>query len=140
MTRTAIRLAAAGTALAETEQITGRLPGNLLLYEAQARKPVDDPSEERWTISDRPGSNLGFYPCDLSGRTNSGRVNARTVEFTSPGFSRGEQLVIYRSAGAARSAMAGRSHRSTDAGASGPAPTSSRPRRDRSAPGTRPYG
>ncbi|GAA2910069.1 hypothetical protein GCM10010517_76540 [Streptosporangium fragile] len=115
--RTAARVAVAGVtlaatftggaALAETGQATGQFPRNFLLYESQARKPVDDPTEEKWTISNKLSKNLGFFPCNLSKNTGSGRASARTVEFTAPLFYRGEQLVVYRSAGAARDAMAG---------------------------------
>ncbi|MER6172414.1 hypothetical protein [Streptosporangium sp. NPDC001681] len=117
MTRTAIRLAAAGTvlatvlaggtALAETGRAGGKIPRDFLLHEPEARRPVRYPDAEEWKISNRPTKNLGFNPCDLSRPVDGGRVATRTVDYHAPEFHRGEQLVIYRSTGAARGAMAG---------------------------------
>ncbi|MBB2912250.1 hypothetical protein FHS43_003530 [Streptosporangium becharense] len=98
---------AGGTALAETGQAAGQFPKDFLLYESEARKPVDDPTEEKWTISNKLGKNPGFSPCDLSKHMRGGQVSARTVGFNAPLFYRGEQLVVYRSESAARSAFAG---------------------------------
>ncbi|GAA2910078.1 hypothetical protein GCM10010517_76550 [Streptosporangium fragile] len=116
MGRTAMRLAVAGAtlattfaggaALAETGQATGQIPKNFLLYESEARKPVNPSSGEKWTISNKLGATLAFNPCLLNRPSDSGRVSTRTIDYQFSEVHRAEQLVLYRSAGAARSAMA----------------------------------
>jgi hypothetical protein len=101
---------AGGTALAETGE-TGRtvagIPKNFLLHEARARKPVRYPDEEEWTISDRLGGNLEINPCGLRRPADRDRTAMRTVTYQAPEHHSGEQLVIYRSASAARKALTG---------------------------------
>ncbi|GAA3035367.1 hypothetical protein [Streptosporangium longisporum] len=146
-TRTAIRLAAAGTALAAlsmggtalagtgagagtggtaqasggtgpvataglTGQDTGdtgavRIPRNFLLHEARARGPVRYPGEEKWTIRDGVRGPLEVELCGPRRPADTGRVAARAVVHEAPEHRSAEQLVIYRSAGSARRAMAG---------------------------------
>ncbi|MBB2912249.1 hypothetical protein FHS43_003529 [Streptosporangium becharense] len=96
-----------GVALAETGQTSGQIPRGFLLYEAEARKPVDPSLGEKWTISNKLSSNLAFNPCTLNSPSDGGRVSARTIEYSFSEVHRAEQLVLYRTAGAARSAMSG---------------------------------
>ncbi|GII05098.1 hypothetical protein [Planobispora takensis] len=85
----------------------GKLPRDFLLYEAQARKPVKYPEEEEWTISNRRTENFTLNPCGLRSSVGSGRVSARTITYSAPEFHKSEQLVVFRSAGAAHKAFAG---------------------------------
>ncbi|MFI6506300.1 hypothetical protein ACIBCT_01725 [Streptosporangium sp. NPDC050855] len=102
--------AATGTAAtaeqhAGAEKPGGKLPRNFLLHESQARKPVKHPGEEKWTISDRH-ERLNLSPCDVGRSTDRGRVSTRTVTYTALEVYQAEQVVIYRSERAARTALA----------------------------------
>ncbi|MGC5014399.1 hypothetical protein ACLQ2R_26850 [Streptosporangium sp. DT93] len=104
--------AAAATGTAATAQkhagegkAGGRLPSDFLLHETRARKPVKYPEEEKWTISDRH-ERLNLSPCDVGRSTDRGRVSTRTVTYLALEVHQAEQVVIYRSERAARTAMA----------------------------------
>ncbi|MEU4831936.1 hypothetical protein [Streptosporangium sp. NPDC023615] len=84
-----------------------RIPRNFLLHEAKARGPVRYPEEERWTIRDGLRGALEIELCGPRRPSDTGRTAMRTVVHEAPEHRSGEQLVIYRSAGAARRAMAG---------------------------------
>jgi hypothetical protein len=96
---------AASVALAPVQ-----IPENFLLTEKAAHAPQSEAekAEVWWDISDKLHQPLLRNPCGRKSATTADRSDARTIvqHTTSPSYS-GEQLVIYRSAKAARTAMSG---------------------------------
>ncbi|WP_143044314.1 hypothetical protein [Nonomuraea jiangxiensis] len=86
------------------------IPKNFLLTERDARQPMspDDLAEQGYKISDKPTEPLEVNPCGYKRAIDRGRVTARTITYWSsaPSIS-SEQLVIYKSPSAARSALTG---------------------------------
>lgn len=98
----------AGTGVAEAE--ASRIPKNFLLTEKEARAPRDetDSIEYWWKISDKLYRRPLLAPCRKARDVRDGRVAMRTItHLTSGPSSGGEQLVLYRSAKAARAAFLG---------------------------------
>ncbi|MGV9775048.1 hypothetical protein [Streptosporangium sp. NPDC003464] len=85
-----------------------QIPKNFLLSERAARTPLSEIEKDEiwWEISDRPGRPLELNPCGRKHATTADRAAARTIVRTdsAPSYS-SEQLVIYRNAEAARTAM-----------------------------------
>ncbi|WP_188188556.1 hypothetical protein [Nonomuraea sp. SYSU D8015] len=85
-----------------------QIPKDFLLNEKVARAPLSEiqKDEESWEISDKLNEPLALNPCGRKRATTADRSAARTiVHNTSAPSYYGEQLVIYRNAKAARSAM-----------------------------------
>ncbi|MEU8246747.1 hypothetical protein [Nonomuraea sp. NPDC048916] len=85
--------------------VTVAVPNGFLLYEKAAAVKDDDP-ETSWAVSGRKTARLVVNPCDRAGLGQAGRVSAKTIVYTAvPDFSRSEQVILYRSATAARKAV-----------------------------------
>ncbi|MEU4578699.1 hypothetical protein [Nonomuraea sp. NPDC023979] len=98
----------AGTGVADAE--ASRIPKNFLLSEKEARAPRDeaDSIEYWWKISDKLSNRPLLAPCRGARTVRDGRVAMRTItHLTSAPSLDGEQLVLYRSAKAARAAFLG---------------------------------
>ncbi|MGP3917583.1 hypothetical protein [Nonomuraea sp. 10N515B] len=85
-----------------------QIPKDFLLSEKAARAPLSEiqKAEEWWQISDKLNEPLALNPCGRKRATTADRSAARTiVHETSAPSHYGEQLVIYRNAKAATTAM-----------------------------------
>ncbi|GAA4234122.1 hypothetical protein FHR32_002793 [Streptosporangium album] len=84
------------------------IPKNFLLSEKAARAPQSEveKAEVWWKISDKLNKPLELNPCGRKRATTADRSVARTIVHTTSGPSYdSEQLVIYRNAKAAKTAM-----------------------------------
>ncbi|MEZ7125701.1 hypothetical protein ACBR40_10205 [Nonomuraea sp. AD125B] len=85
-----------------------QIPDNFLLTEKAARAPQseDDRAESSWRISDKTTAPLALNPCRRKRVSPAERSAVRTIfhDTTAPSHS-SEQLLVHRSAGAARTAL-----------------------------------
>ncbi|WP_113699379.1 hypothetical protein [Nonomuraea lactucae] len=81
------------------------IPNGFLLYEKAAAVKDDDP-ETTWTVNRKKSAGLVVNPCERPRLAQAGRTAARTVVHTAvPDFSKSEQVILYKSASAARKAV-----------------------------------
>jgi hypothetical protein len=94
--------------LAVSPATVTEIPKNFLLSERDARRHLDphEASEQGYEISDRLTRPLELNPCGHRRAVDRDRVAARTItHWTSAPSGSSEQLVIYKSPRAARSAL-----------------------------------